>query len=239
LVIWFFAVSAAALSVAVFRPFHPDNGYLFCRWVCPFALRILGIKLEIRNRTQLYRSQPCVFISNHQHLIDLFVFGIAFPKGTVAIGKRSLRWVPLFGWLFWLSGELLIDRSNRKSAVATMQEAGKILRERGLSVWVCPEGTRSRGRGMLPFKKGAFYLAVEARVPLQPYVVSSYHRCIDLNRWRSGTVIVDVLEPIPTGDRDSETLLEESYAKIKDALNRLDEEAGATGKATTRKTLSV
>ncbi len=64
--------------------------------------------------------------------------------------------MPLFGQLYWLSGNILIDRKNRTRAFETMAETARKIKEKCLSVWIFPEGTRSRGRGLLPFKLGHF-----------------------------------------------------------------------------------
>ena len=78
--------------------------------------------------------------------------------GTVSLGKRSLVYIPLFGWLYWLSGNILIDRKNKSKARDTLGVAIKKIIERRISVWVFPEGTRSYSEGLLPFKTGAFEL---------------------------------------------------------------------------------
>ncbi len=77
-----------------------------------------------------------------------------------------------------------------------MTTLAKRIHKDNLSIWMFPEGTRSRGRGLLPFKTGAFYAAVEAGVPVVPIVCSSTHNKIDLNRWHNGTVICEMLPPI-------------------------------------------
>lgn len=70
-----------------------------------------------------------------------------------------------------------------------MNKVGEIIRERQISIWMFPEGTRSRGRGLLPFKTGAFHTAIAAGVPIVPIVCSSLHNKVDLNRWNNGVVI--------------------------------------------------
>ena len=67
---------------------------------------------------------------------------------------------------------------------------------RRLSIWMFPEGTRSRGRGLLPFKTGAFHTAMQAGVPIVPVVASSYANQIDLNRWDNGEVLIEMLPPL-------------------------------------------
>ncbi len=75
------------------------------------------------------------------------------------------------------------------------------LKESDVSVWMFPEGTRSRGRGLLPFKTGAFHAAIGAGLPIIPIVCSSTGG-VKLNRWNNGHVIVEMLPPISTEDYD-------------------------------------
>jgi 1-acyl-sn-glycerol-3-phosphate acyltransferase len=109
--------------------------------------------------------------------------------------------MPLFGQLYWLTGNILIDRANRSKAVGTIDQVVTSLKESDVSVWMFPEGTRSRGRGLLPFKTGAFHAAIGAGLPIIPIVCSSTGG-VKLNRWNNGHVIVEMLPPISTEDYD-------------------------------------
>jgi 1-acyl-sn-glycerol-3-phosphate acyltransferase len=189
------------------------------------SLWILGIKLERRNRSRFDTSRPCVFIANHQSLIDVFIMGSVMPHRTVTVGKKSLIWIPLFGWIFWLSANLLIDRARRDKAIGTMQKAEDMVKEKGLSVIVAPEGTRSGKGGLGPFKRGAFHLAQNTKLPLQPVVISSF---ANLNFWKlsAGRVIVEAIEPIPTIGKSIEQMMEESHVAISAAYEKLSRETG-------------
>jgi len=115
---------------------------------------------------------------------------------TVTVGKKSLLWIPFFGQLYWLTGNLLIDRNNRTKAHGTIAEVVNHFKKRRISIWMFPEGTRSRGRGLLPFKTGAFHAAIAAGVPIIPVCVSTTSNKINLNRLHNGLVIVEMLTPI-------------------------------------------
>ena len=115
---------------------------------------------------------------------------------TVSVGKKSLIWIPFFGILYWVTGNIFLDRENRSKAHSTMTELARRINEDNLSIWMFPEGTRSRGRGLLPFKTGAFHAAIAAGVPIVPVVCSTTHNKIDLNRWDNGKVICEMMEPI-------------------------------------------
>jgi 1-acyl-sn-glycerol-3-phosphate acyltransferase len=224
---WFFVGSLLTLVVALIPSLRFDAAYYFGRFVCPVALRILGIRLEIRRQERLETSRPCVFIPNHQHLLDVFVLGALLPRKTISVGKQSLRWIPVFGWLYKRCGHLFIDRGDNAEAVKVMQKAQRLIVERGQSVIIAPEGTRSQGRGLLPFKRGAFHLAIGTGMPLQPIAISSFNKFIDFSRWRAGTVLVELLEPIPVQgvSKDQiDDLIARAHSALGSAIKTLDSE---------------
>lgn len=95
------------------------------------------------------------------------------------IGKKELKWIPFFGYFFWGAGNMMIDRQKRSKAFAGLAQAAQEIKRRAVSIWVFPAGTRHpSGTGMLPFKRGAFYLAVEAQIPIVPVVVLPSTLCL-------------------------------------------------------------
>lgn len=187
---------------------------------------ILGFRVERRIAESAKTVKQAVYVGNHQNNADLFCLSHVVAKGVVTVGKRSLAWIPFFGILYWISGNFLINRSNRKQALATIEQIVVQMRKTELSIMMFPEGTRSRGRGLLPFKAGAFHAAVQAGVPIVPLVCSNTHEQVKLGRWNNGKVIVEVLEPIATEGLEAEdvaTLMHECRAKMLakwDALNK-------------------
>lgn len=101
-----------------------------------------------------------------------------------------------------LSKSVFIDRANRTNARAAFDGAAKFMREHAQSVYIFPEGTRSYAEGpeLLPFKKGAFHLAVQAQVPIIPIAVANYSNVLNIKRrvFGSGVVPVKVLPPVQT-----------------------------------------
>lgn len=191
--------STLLLLICIFRPFHRNNTALAAHWYGRMH-RLLGVKLDIRVPESLRQSGPFVYIANHQNSYDIFTLARAMPEGSVSIGKKSLKWIPFFGQLYWLAGNILIDRKNKGRAHGTIEQAAEAIRERKLSILLFPEGTRSYGRGLLPFKTGAFRTAMQAGVDIVPICVSNLHGRIKLNRWNNGTVIVEMLNPVRIAD---------------------------------------
>ena len=194
----FIVAGVIGVLLGLCRPFNPDNSRLCARLYAWPAMRILGLRVQAEAESLLEKQQSCVVIANHQSNYDLFVFGNVVPRRTVCIGKKSLKWVPLFGQLFWLSGNVLIDRGNARKARQSMRTTTETLRHKDTSIWVFPEGTRNLGEDLLPFKKGAFQMAIAAGVPIVPVCVSSYIKQMRLNRWHSSEVLIRSLPAIPT-----------------------------------------
>ena len=219
--LWFFGYSLLFLPVVILRPFHPDNSNLYCKWLTGVALWILGIDFQVRNGERIPAARPCIFLANHQHVIDAFIVGHIMPRRTVTVGKKSLFWLPLFGWIFWLSGNLLINRRDREKAMGTMRKTEKLIKDDGLSVIICPEGTRGDTLG--PFKRGAFHLAQDTGLNFQPLAISSF---LVLNYWKlkAGTVILEALDPISSQGKTVETMMAETHEAIRVAINRLNAE---------------
>jgi len=101
-----------------------------------------------------------------------------------------------------LSGTVFIDRANRTNALATFDSAAKYITSKRQSVWIFPEGTRSYSSTptMLPFKKGAFHLAIQAQVPIVPVICQNYSHVLHVptRTFEKGTIKVKVLDPIET-----------------------------------------
>lgn len=224
----FFIFSTAFLLVfLIVRPFRRNNVHIVAQIYGSFA-RILGLRVEIRGEQNL-EEEPVVYIGNHQNTWDIFTASNAVRRNTVSIGKKSLKWMPFFGQVYWLSGNILIDRANKSKAHGTIGQAAQKIRDKKLSVWIFPEGTRSRGRGLLKFKTGAFYTAFLAGVPISPVAISSTHNRIDLNRWDNGKVIIEYLPAMKIESDDKKYIREQAeraHAIMSEKINELDRELG-------------
>jgi 1-acyl-sn-glycerol-3-phosphate acyltransferase len=129
------------------------------------------------------------------------LFHVAGPNLRM-IAKKELFHVPIFGGALEASGFIEIDRSDRNAAIRSLQRARDLLAS-GTHVWIAPEGTRSPTGQLLPFKKGAFYLALEARLPILPITLRGTRDVLParglLSRpgARVDVVVHDVIDPTP------------------------------------------
>ena len=147
----FIVAGVLGLLLGLCRPFNPDNSRLCARLYSLPALCLLRLRVKTEVSSLFGQDRPCVVVANHQSNYDLYVLGRVVPPRTVSIGKKSLKWIPFFGQLYWLAGNVLIDRGNGRQAKQAMLQTTETLQQRETSLWVFPEGTRNLGKGLLPF----------------------------------------------------------------------------------------
>lgn len=193
-------------------------------WITGRAvLALAGLPWTVEGREHLDPARPAIYVSNHTSSADIFL-GIALgPLGVCGVAKKEVVWYPFFGQLYALSGHLLIDRGNSAKAVAAMKRLEALVGRYRLSIWMWPEGTRSKDGRLLPFKKGVWHLAVGTGLPVVPVVVEGAHRAV-----RKGTVqftghpiTVRVLPAIDTSDwasQDADTVIAALHAQFVAAL---------------------
>lgn len=181
------------------RALGPEYGQL-SQWTVARVFKwtmylFTGVYFEVEDPEEyLGKTRPAVIIGNHQTELDVLMLGSVFPKYTSVSAKKQLKRVPVLGWFMSLSGTVFIDRANRDNARAAMAGAAEVMKTKRQNVYMFPEGTRSyyKDPGLLPFKKGAFHLAVQAGVPIVPVVVENYSHILHAQGWtfRSGTIKV-------------------------------------------------
>ncbi|PNB76607.1 1-acyl-sn-glycerol-3-phosphate acyltransferase, partial [Pseudomonas sp. FW305-BF6] len=88
-------------------------------------------------------------VANHQCNYDVLIVAEALKPGTVIVGKKSLRWLPLVGQLYWLTGSLFIDRNSPRASIQSLRKNSKSVVADNTSIWIFPEGTRNKGGDML------------------------------------------------------------------------------------------
>lgn len=215
-----------ALLFTCIRPFHGNNTHNVLKLLSP-AYWLMNLKVIAINQPNT--SQPAVFITNHQDLLDIFFFAKVWPKHCAVVGKKELAYVPIFGALFWLAGNIFINRGDKNKAWQVVDQMVDKIKTLHRSILIMPEGTRSQGKGLLPFKKGAFLTAIKAGVPIVPICISSTTN-ITLNDWAPKPGLVELLEPIPTvglSEDDAERLALECHNLMKAKIEELDKRLAA------------
>jgi len=226
-VLWFTITCTIAALTGLIRWRHPSGGNVFTSLFTVPAARLLGIEIQVKNFERLDANQPCVYVGNHQSNLDMLIQAKCFRPRTVCIGKKEIIWIPFFGALFFLTGHIFLDRKNHGKAMEGMEQAKYFLTHRNISVYMFPEGTRNKGATkLLPFKKGAFRLAIAAQVPILPIVSCPVKPLIDIEKRKinPGIAHIEVLEPISTKgltEADVETLMATTYDRMQKTFEKL------------------
>ncbi|XP_045659739.1 1-acyl-sn-glycerol-3-phosphate acyltransferase beta isoform X1 [Ursus americanus] len=134
------------------------------KWFVMKFKYVLGLRFETKGLQKLEVDHPCVIISNHQSILDMMGLMEALPERCVQIAKRELLFLGPVGLVIYLGGIFFINRQQSRTARTVMADVGERMVKDNLKVWIYPEGTRNDNGDLLPFKKGAFYLAIQAQV---------------------------------------------------------------------------
>lgn len=190
-----------AVVFAATAPF--DRG----RYVAGRFFRLIGVTSVKLNPLWRFETagpvlpdprRPYVAVANHESYADIFLIS-HLPWEMKWISKETMFRIPLFGWMMQMAGDIKLRRGERTSTVAAMAAARDRLAKR-VSVMIFPEGTRSRDGDMLPFKDGAFRLAIEAGAPILPLVVAGTRDAMAKGtfRFQKARARVQVLPAIDT-----------------------------------------
>ncbi len=219
------ALPVQALLLAATAPFDRN------RAVAGRFLRIVGVlismtfppwRLRVVGRWPAERG-PFVVVANHQSILDILLLS-RLPREMKWVAKEELFRVPWVGWMLRMSGDIPIRRGDAESGGSALARAQAYL-ARGMNVMLFPEGTRSAGGKLLPFKSGAFRLAIEARVPVLPIAVNGTAQGMPKGGpWvRPCRAAARILEPVDVsgyGPDDATRLRDEVRARIAEALGQ-------------------
>ena len=201
-------------------------------WVYPFALfgarnwlRLSGVRVRVRGMENLDPQRSYVFIANHRSFLDTAMLFYHLRRRIGILAKKELLKVPILGVGMGFVNIMAIDRTNRESAFRTTKAATDRLRA-GVSFGVFAEGTRARPGKLLPFKKGAFYMAIEAGVPIVPVAMKNTDKLMGkgTGEAKPGTIEMVLLPPVETKglstDADVEQLVARVHAEIARELEK-------------------
>jgi 1-acyl-sn-glycerol-3-phosphate acyltransferase len=222
-----------ALVFAVTAPFDKGRyaaGRAF-RLVAVAALRLNGLWSFHTRGTIHDPRRPYVVVANHESYADIFLIS-SFPWEMKWLSKDTVFKIPLMGWMMRMAGDIKLVRGSRDSAAGAIIACRDRLAKR-VSVMIFPEGTRSKTWEMLPFKDGAFRLAIEAGVPILPIAVAGtrYAMAKGTFRFLRARAIAQALEPIETTGMtldDIGTLKQRTRERIEAGRRALATELGIT-----------
>jgi 1-acyl-sn-glycerol-3-phosphate acyltransferase len=180
------------------------------------------IRVQAEGIEKLDPKISYVFVSNHESLMDIPVILSKLPYRFLFFAKKGLYRIPLLGTHLKRAGHLPVDRTNARSSLKSMNEARRIIAERGVSVLLFPEGGRSP-EGLREFEGGAAYIAIKAGVPVVPMAIIGMRPLLPMGsiHIRSGRVGLRIGTPIATAGMktsDREELTQRLYAEISGLL---------------------
>jgi 1-acyl-sn-glycerol-3-phosphate acyltransferase len=183
-----------------------------------WLIRLAGIRLEVKGLAFVSPQSSGVMVANHQSLFDIPVLFNIYPAFIRFMAKKELFYIPVFGQALATAGMVRIDRSNRQSAIESMQAAGRELRP-GVTFTFFPEGTRSQSAEMQKFKKGAFLFAAQNNATIYPVVISGIHAIMPKKSLliRPGGVIIEFLPPLAApNEKNVSSLMASLRSKMQD-----------------------
>ncbi|XP_028919144.1 1-acyl-sn-glycerol-3-phosphate acyltransferase beta [Ornithorhynchus anatinus] len=231
--------AASLLCLLKHRGRTVNNMSIIKRFVQTFKY-IYGLKFELKGLEKFETEGPCVIISNHQSILDMMGLMEILPDRCIQIAKKELMYMGTVGLVMYLGGVIFINRKRTSTAMSALTEVGDTMVKENLKVWIYPEGTRNGNGDLLPFKKGAFHLAIHSKVPIIPVVYSSYTSFYrpETKLFTSGTIKVEVLDPIETKGMTAEnvpelmerchSIMRESFFSLSNFPNKANGAHGTT-----------
>lgn len=200
--VWLFVATVTVGSIVILVSFFSRTGnfaHLLARFWANSILWAARAKVTVNGAEKLDPGRSYIYMPNHQSNADIPLLLGRLPVQFRWLAKAELFKIPIFGRAMRGVGYISIDRSNRKSAFASLAKAAETIRN-GTSVLIFPEGTRSRDGKILPFKKGGFVLAVDSGVPIVPVIIRGTRESMPKGQFsiRPVPVTMDILEPVET-----------------------------------------
>jgi len=180
------------------------------QWMMRVGRDILGIRVEARGVERLDRRTPYIFMSNHLSFLDGPLLTTVLDRPTRFIVKRFVVRIPVLGWGMLLVGYVPVDKEGVGEGKSRIARAVSLVKERGYSFVIFPEGTRSLDGQLQPFRRGGFFLALETGSPIVPISIKGSYELMPRRKWliRKGHVQITFHEPIPVTGYTPETLTE-------------------------------
>jgi len=216
--VWFCIVLSgfvfASLAIATYLfDRKGEMAHLCARLWGKVALLANGVRVKVEGLEQLRDEGPYIFMANHQGSYDIFALLGQLPFQFKWLAKKEIFSIPILGWAMTVAGYISIDRDGTRETVEAMNKAAQKI-QKGMSVVIFPEGTRSADGSIQPFKKGGFTLAVKSKVPIVPIALAGSREILAKDRLAisPGNIRVRIGHPIETSHcstKDRQTLMEE------------------------------
>jgi 1-acyl-sn-glycerol-3-phosphate acyltransferase len=222
IIVWtvlLFLVGLPALLIGLIHPFRPVMAFATLFWA-RVMLWVCGVRLRVEGLEHIADGRPRFFVGNHQSALDIPIL-LAALKGDVRfLAKKSLFYIPIFGWVIARYGYIAVDRRNARAALETINQAMQRFRSNPISFAVFPEGTRSRDGRLGNFRMGTMKICQRWGLPVAPFTIDGAIHVSHRDRTlyvRPGHVRICFGEPIPA-EEVAKISAEELHDRIRNVI---------------------
>lgn len=220
-IVYLIPATLALGSLAVLTSWFPPRGNAMCFLARLWARGLLaaaGVRVRVGHEVAIDPARGYLVMANHASYFDVVAMLAVLPGQYRFVAKRSLFFIPIFGWSLWAGGFVPVDRED-KSKAREVWKAAKDRLERGASVLFYPEGTRSPDGRVHPFQRGAFLVAMQTKAPILPVGISGAREVMPRGRWSidPGEIVVRFGAPVETQDlgiRDRGGLMDQVRTEV-------------------------
>jgi len=171
---------------------------LIGKWALRMARIILGTRLEVSGIEGIEKRKAYIFMSNHLSIIDGPLLFMLIPQSLRVIIKKEAFRIPIIAQAMRQIGFIPVDRKRLKGGKESIDRASRMIREKGSSFLIFPEGTRSRDGELQPFKRGGFFLALDSQADIIPVTIKGTYEMMPKGSFfiKKGTVRVVFHPPV-------------------------------------------
>ncbi len=193
------------------------------KWAMRVSRCVLGLTIEVSGLERVDPHAPAVFMPNHASFIDGPLVMTLIPGVARVVLKKPILRIPIVGTAMRYVGFVPVDRKGAEGGKRSIARAASLMKRRGYSFLIFPEGTRTPDGRLGPFRRGGFFLALESGAPIVPVTITGTRELMPKGQWfaRRGRVGVVFHEPIPVRGYTTETM-NELMEKVKAVILRDD-----------------
>jgi 1-acyl-sn-glycerol-3-phosphate acyltransferase len=193
------------------------------KWAMRVSGALLGVKVEMSGIERVDPKTAYVFMPNHLSFLDGPMMLMVIPRPVRVIVKKSVFAIPVLGWAMLHVGFVPVDRKGESGGKKSIEKAARLMKERGYSFMIYPEGTRSLDGKLQRFRRGGFFLAIAGGAPIVPVTIRGTFELMPKGQFgaKSGAVSVVFHPPVPVDGYsvgDMEGLIEKVREAIRSGL---------------------
>ena len=228
LTVYFIISLPIQLAELIIEKFNMDlrnrSSLAFVNWGLKCVRFISGVKVEVKGAENIPDDQAVLFIGNHTSFYDIIVTYPLMKRPTGYIAKKEIKKVPFLSWWMYFVNCIFLDRKDPRQGLKSVLNAADMIKN-GISIFLFPEGTRSKDCRLGEFKDGGFKIATKSKCPIIPVGIQGTYNVLEKQfpRVKSAKVIVSFGEPIETADLDrteTKQLPEIVKLKVKELSNQ-------------------